>query len=85
MNSLGLSLQTIAKTLNCHPTTVTQRLRDLNIPPADTRRAFMEDIYNRLSNHQKEFLAQQLSGETSVKDYVRQLIIADFNKNQNYV
>ena len=44
MNAVGLSLATIAKTLGVHPTTVTLRLRSLNIEPADTRRTFMENV-----------------------------------------
>ena len=48
LNSAGLSLATIASKLDCHPTTITLRLKSLKIDPADTRRAFMEDIYNPL-------------------------------------
>ena len=81
-NSLGLSLQTIAKKFNCHPSTVTQRLKDLGIPVADTRRAFMEDIYESLSQPQKDFLSEQLGPTTSVKDFVKKLIVEEFVRSQ---
>ena len=74
LNSVGLSLATIARALDCHPTTITLRLRSLNIPPADTRRTFMEDIFLSLTLDEQEWLADQVAN-TAVKDYVKQLII----------
>ena len=81
-NSIGLSLQTIAKKFGCHPSTVTQRLKDLSIPVADTRRSFMEDVYNNLLPDQREYLASKLSASVSVKDYVTALIIEDFVRSK---
>lgn len=84
LNSIGLSLSTIGKTIGCHPTTVTLRLKELNIRPADTRRAFMEDIAKRLSEDQLEWLADQLGPTISIKDFITDLIsqryIADKQK-----
>lgn len=74
LNSVGLSLGTIARALDCHPTTITLRLRQLKIPPADTRRTFMEDIFLSLTLDEQEWLADQVVN-TSVKDYVKQLIV----------
>lgn len=74
LNSLGYSLQTIAGKLDCHITTVTLRLRGLGIPPADTRRTFMEDIVTALPHQQVEWLEKQLGPHTSIKDYVKNLI-----------
>lgn len=74
LNSVGLSLTTIARALDCHPTTITLRLRSLGIPPADTRRTFMEDIFMDLTTAQQEWLADQLSSTMSIKDYVKGLI-----------
>ena len=74
LNSVGLSLGTIARALDCHPTTITLRLRSLKIPPADTRRSFMEDIFLTLTMEQQEWLADQVE-TTAVKDYVKQLIV----------
>lgn len=74
MNSVGLSLATIAGALGCHPTTVTLRLKSLNVAPADTRRAFMEDVFLGLANPTQEWLADQLGPHLNIKDYVRNLI-----------
>lgn len=78
LNSLGLSLGTIANELGCHTTTVTQRLAKLNIPPADTRRAFMEDIYRSLSPDQIIWLGNQLGPRLSIKDFILNLLVEKF-------
>ena len=75
LNSVGLSLATIARVLGCHPSTVTIRLTSLKINPADTRRSFMEDVFTRLSPDEQEWLADQLSPEVSIKDFVVKLIV----------
>lgn len=77
LNSLGYSLATIGKRLSCHATTVTLRLKALNIDPADTRRTFMEDVLTPFSEKQHEKLAAKLGPTHSVKDYVRNLIAKD--------
>lgn len=74
LNSVGLSLATIARALDCHPTTVTLRLKSLQVPPADTRRAFMEDVFLALNPDEQEWLANQLNHSLNVKDFVRLLI-----------
>jgi len=78
LNNVGLSLTGIAKRLDLHHTTVTYRLKTLGIQPADTRRAFMEDIYESLSGPQQGWLIDQLSPGYSVKDFVRSLLIRDY-------
>lgn len=83
LNSVGLSLSTIAKVLDCHPTTVTLRLRSLNIKPADTRRTFMEDVFTSLSNDQQEWLADQLGPHIPVKDFVRNLVVKEYMLKKN--
>lgn len=75
LNSVGLSLATIAKILGCHPTTVTQRLKSLGIEPADTRRTFMEDIFRELDEDTQEWVASQVSPSVTIKDFVRNLIV----------
>lgn len=82
MNSVGLSLTTIAKVLGVHPTTVTLRLRSLKISPADTRRTFMEDIFISLTNEQQEWLADRLGPNTSIKDFMKNLVVKEFYRNQ---
>lgn len=81
LNSLGFSLSTIAERLSCHPTSITLRLRSLKIPPADTRRAFMEDIYKELPTEYQDNLADLLESKNivSIKTYVRELIEADIS------
>lgn len=78
LNSVGLSLGTIATHLKVHPTTITLRLKALGISPADTRRTFMEDIFMGLTLDQQEWLSDQLGPTVSIKDYVKGLIIDEF-------
>ena len=80
LNSVGLSLHTIAKVLGCHQTTVTLRLKSLGIEPADTRRTFMEDIFVTLDPDHQEWLADQLQGGRTIKGYVRQLLIKQYQQ-----
>lgn len=77
-NSVGLSLARIGRDLDCHPTTITLRLKSLGISPADTRRTFMEDIYDSLTPAQQEWLADQLGPHTSIKDYMKSLVVEDY-------
>lgn len=78
LNSVGLSLATIAEKLGCHTSTITQRLRSLGIQPADTRRAFMEDIYTNMTAEQKLWLEGQLGAHISVKTYIKNLLNKEF-------
>jgi hypothetical protein len=78
LNSVGLSLATVGEILKCHPSTVTLRLRDLGVEPADTRRAFMEEIYFSLTLSQQEWLADQLGPSLSIKDFVKHLLVKEF-------
>jgi len=78
LNNVGISLCGIAERLNLHHTTVTYRLKSLGLQPADTRRAFMEDIYESLSSAQKGWLIDQLSPGYSVKDFVRSMLIKEY-------
>jgi len=77
LNSLGHSLGSIAKKLGVHPTTITLRLQNLGIDPADTRRTFMEGILDSLSDSQQVFLEGQLGPHLSIKDYVKNLLVKD--------
>lgn len=78
MNSVGLSLATIARALGCHPTTITLRLKSLRIEPADTRRSFMEDVFLDLNPEEQEWLADQLGPYLSIKEFVRKLIQQEY-------
>ena len=83
LNSVGLSLSRISRELGIHHTTVTHRLKVLGIPPADTRRAFMEDIFDGLSLNQQEWLIGQLGPAHTIKDLVRSLLVKEFVHRQN--
>lgn len=74
LNACGFSLKTIGQILGLHPTTVTIRLQSLKVPPADTRRSFMEGVFAGLTNPQQEWLADQLNAGVSVKDYITTLV-----------
>lgn len=82
LNSVGISLGTIARILGVHPTTVTLRLKSLNVAPADTRRTFMEDILNSLTPVHMDWLAEQLNPELPIKEYVKNLLLNDYKANQ---
>lgn len=75
LNSVGLSLATIARVLGCHQTTVTIRLKSLGVEPADTRRSFMEDVFMNLNLDQQDWLADQMTRQLSVATFVKDLII----------
>lgn len=83
LNSVGLSLTTVASTLGCHHTTVTQRLKALGVAPADTRRAFMEDVASRLTPAQMDWIADQLGPHHSIKDFVTNLLMEEYLRQQN--
>ncbi len=83
LNSVGISLGGIAKRCGFHHTTITGRLRILNIPPADTRRAFMEDVFDDLSEPQQQWLIDQLGPNRSIKDFIKSLIVKEYIKGRN--
>lgn len=74
LNRVGLSLTTIGNYVGLHHTTVKLRLQNQGLQPADTRRAFMEDIFNSLSVAEQIALIHRLQTVTSIKEYVRELI-----------
>ena len=84
MNSVGLSLATIAKTLGIHPTTVTLRLRSLNIEPADTRRTFMENVLRPMPTHVADWLSEQVGPQYEIRSYVRDLLMEAFNNRHQH-
>lgn len=73
-NSIGISLATIAKKHGCHPTGITIRLKALNVPPTDTRRAFMEDVVMGLPLEVREWLADLMMDGGNIKDFVRDML-----------
>jgi hypothetical protein len=83
LNSLGFSLATIGASLGCHPTTVTLRLKDLGIAPADTRRTFMEDILMKLPANQLEWIEDQLGPHHCIKAFVQTLLTNAYLEYKN--
>lgn len=82
LNSVGLSLCTVANIIGCHPTTITLRLKSLGVEPADTRRTFMEDVFKRLTPDTQEWLADLLRDQDiNIKTFVYRLIEQE-RKNQ---
>lgn len=82
LNSVGLSLRAIGKRLGYHPTTITLRLNALGVEPANTRRAFMEEIYNSLSPEQQAWLESQLGPKISIQDFITNLLITRYVESQ---
>lgn len=75
-NNMGLSLKAIGSILNVHPSTVKIRLDQMGIPTADTRRAFMEDVYSTLTPAARDWLADQVTdGGMTIKQIVSHLIM----------
>lgn len=83
LNSVGLSLATIAKIIGCHPTTVTQRLHAINVKPADTRHSFMEAVFKSLPPYAMEWVADQLNDQYSVRDFVRDILQKAYDNRNN--
>jgi hypothetical protein len=79
-NAVGMSLSTIAEKVNCHPTSITLRLKSLKIRPADTRRNFMDDVFRGLPDGHQDHVANILmdttnpEGPKSIKDYIMGLV-----------
>lgn len=82
LNAVGLSLGRIGKDLGVHHTTVTQRLKQLGVAPGDTRRAFMEEIWDSLTEPQQEWLIDRLGAGQSIKDFIRSLIVNEFIRSK---
>lgn len=86
LNALGFCLKNIAKKFDCHPTSITLRLKSLKIAPSNTRRAFMETVYKEMPADYQENLADILEADQiHVKDYVKGLIEADLAARRRLV
>lgn len=60
LNGVGFSQQAIANIVGSHATSITARLKRLNVEPVDTRRAFMENVIRLLPEDTAEWLADQM-------------------------
>ena len=81
LNMVGFSLKEIGYRLNCHPTSISLRLKSLNVPSSDTRHSFMGAIIKDAPPNFVDQLADHLiqGNYPSVKEYVRDLIMRDMN------
>ena len=82
LNDLGLSLKRIAELTGYHWTTIHVRFRELGIKPTDTRRAFMDDIYQNLTPAQREWLADELNLGQPIGAFLRMLIVEKYNNRK---
>jgi hypothetical protein len=86
LNHVGLGLKAIADHLGCHPATITLRLKAMGIDPTDTRRSFMEQVFNSLTPEQQDWLSHGLfNGGINVKEYVVKLIEDAFEEEGGQV
>lgn len=75
LNLMGLGLQAIGEIVGCHEATVSVKLKEMGVAPNDTRRNFMGEVYNCLSEEEREWLADTLyTSKTPVKDFVIKLL-----------
>lgn len=81
LNNLGMSMTTIADILGCHATAVTARLRQLEIPPMDTRRSFLESIYNDLTEAQQAWVAEKIGLNGNIRSFLIDLIIKGYEED----
>ena len=82
LNDMGLSLKRIGEETGYHFTTVKLRLTELGIKPSDTRRAFMDDIYGKLTAQQRAWLSEELNLGQPISAFVRMLIVKEFNNRK---
>lgn len=79
LNHVGLSLKAIAEKLGCHAATITLRLKALNVAPSDTRRSFMEQVFEGLTTEEQDWLSHYLyNSQISIKDYMVSLLKAAY-------
>lgn len=75
-NAMGMSLSAIAFKYDVTPTSIAQRLRQLGIQPADTRRAFMDFVLSRLSPETFAWVRLQVGPDYHIKDLIVEAITA---------
>lgn len=80
LNHVGLGLKAIADKLGCHAATVTTRLKALGVKPIDTRRSFLEQVFEGLTPDEQDWLSHNLyNADISIREFVVQLIKEAFS------
>lgn len=69
---MGMSLTAIAYKYDIAPSSAAQRLKQLGVPPADTRRAFMDFVISSLSPETHAWLRSQVG-----PDYTIRMVVVD--------
>jgi hypothetical protein len=86
LNGVGLGLKSIADRLGCHPATITLRMQEMGLVPTDTRRSFMEQVFDGLTTDQQEWLSHNLyNAEIWVGEFVTNLIRQAYAENPGTV
>ena len=71
LNNLGLSLVSMGNQLGCHPSTITQRMRQLGISLTDGRKNIIDYIYENLTEDTKQRLETYLlKHEVYLRDFL---------------
>lgn len=75
LNLVGLGLQAIGEIVGCHEATVSVKLKEMGVAPNDTRRNFMGEVYNCLTEEEREWLADTLyTSKVPIRDFVLGLL-----------
>lgn len=75
LNWVGLSLAAIGRRVDSHEATISNRLKKLGITPNDTRRSFMEVVFEKMTTEQQEWLMDHLFvNQIPVQEFVAELI-----------
>lgn len=83
-NAMGMSLSAIAYKYDVATSSIAQRLRQLNVPPADTRRAFMDFVLSNLPPEIFQWLRTEVSTDYPIRELVIDAIISLYREKTNY-
>ena len=81
LNNMGMSVTGIAEYFGMHPTSVSARLKRMNIPVVNPRHAFMDGLLRTLTESELLWLSEQVSVKYPINAFIRDLIVKA-HKNQ---
>lgn len=82
-NAMGMSLSAIAYKYDVAPSSVAQRLRQLGVAPADTRRAFMDFVLSNLSPEIFAWIRSQVQPDYPIRKLIVDAIQALHRERTN--